>query len=121
MGLPSPTRVWNAKRFSSWEVIHESPTRARDRDFQDPARSWGHCGNVGEAFKRGVRRGILDHSGCGGWGLGDSGHTSVGAGGNRRLLAPALIETVVRDRVQLSGIERVRLVEAVGEGFLGEL
>ena len=35
--------------------------------------------------------------------------------------SPALIEVVVRDRFGLSGIEGGRLVEVVGEGFLGGL
>ncbi len=59
--------------------------------------------------------------------FGTSGRASGGAGGVERSGAPALIEvagtarSVVGNGFRLSGIERGRLVEVVGEGFLGDL
>jgi len=53
--------------------------------------------------------------------FGDSGRAFGGAGGVERSGAPALIEVVLWNGFRLSGIERGRLVEVVGECILGDL
>ena len=53
--------------------------------------------------------------------FGDSGRACGGAEGLKRFRAPALIEVVFWKGLGLGGIELGRLVEVVGEGFLGDL
>jgi hypothetical protein len=75
---------------------------------------------AGDGWK-GSRKPERWNLGCNGRGLWISGRASGGAGGDRRLLSPALIEVVSRHGFGSGRIGLRRLVEAAGEGFLGGL